>query len=71
MQVAAFLREVTPGTYKVSLRSNDAVDVSAFAAQYGGGGHPRAAGCVLHGRRDDIIVDLVHRLEGILSRRLS
>ena len=29
---------------RVSLRSRDAVDVSAVAAQFGGGGHRRAAG---------------------------
>lgn len=34
---------------KVSLRSNQVVDVAAIAARYGGGGHVRAAGCTLFG----------------------
>jgi phosphoesterase RecJ-like protein len=34
---------------RVSLRSKERVDVSALAQRFGGGGHARAAGCVLHG----------------------
>ena len=34
---------------KVSLRSNEIVDVAAIASMFGGGGHVRAAGCTLHG----------------------
>ncbi len=47
-QVAAVIRDKTDGgaaARKVSLRStNGAVDVSAIARKYGGGGHARAAG---------------------------
>ena len=32
------------GTYKVSARSNCAIDVAAVLSQFGGGGHTRAAG---------------------------
>jgi len=32
-------------TFKISLRSNEYVNVAEIAAQYGGGGHVRAAGC--------------------------
>ena len=32
-------------TFKISLRSNDYVNVAEIAACYGGGGHVRAAGC--------------------------
>lgn len=38
------------GKVKLSLRSNDSdLDVNVFASRYGGGGHPRAAGCMLEG----------------------
>jgi len=48
-RVAALIREVRtgcrPGEWKVSLRaSDDEVDVSAIAREFGGGGHRRAAG---------------------------
>lgn len=62
VDVAAFLREVGHQDYKVSLRSKGAVNVSAFAEQFGGGGHERAAGCMLHGDRKALIDDLVVRL---------
>ena len=47
VRVAALARELdlTPGTFKVSLRAADpSVDVSAIARASGGGGHPQAAG---------------------------
>jgi phosphoesterase RecJ-like protein len=47
--VFALLYEQEDG-WRASLRSNsDAVDVSALAARYGGGGHRRAAGCTIVG----------------------
>ena len=44
-KVAVLFREIEPRHIKVSLRSKDGVDVSAIARQFGGGGHPAAAGC--------------------------
>lgn len=43
VEVSVFFRE-KDGKYKVSLRSNDYIDVSRIAAKYAGGGHIRAAG---------------------------
>ena len=43
--VALFLYELEDGSYKVSLRSGDVVDVSLVATHFGGGGHKKAAGC--------------------------
>jgi phosphoesterase RecJ-like protein len=45
-QVAAILYEQEDG-WRVSMRSLPPVDVAAIAAVFGGGGHPRAAGCSL------------------------
>lgn len=44
VEAAVFVHEMKPGTYKVSLRSNQLVDVSKIAAAHGGGGHKKAAG---------------------------
>ena len=41
-------------TYKVSLRANTYADVGALAAQFGGGGHVKAAGCMLKGNIYDV-----------------
>ncbi|MFW6363208.1 MAG: DHH family phosphoesterase [Spirochaeta sp.] len=43
-EAVAFLREVEPGVTVGSLRSAEHIDVSRIALQFGGGGHPRAAG---------------------------
>ena len=46
VEVSVFLRETEKG-FKVSLRSNNYVNVSEVASIYSGGGHIRAAGCTM------------------------
>lgn len=48
VRVACLLRE-RGGTVKVSLRGKGDVNVGKIAAQFGGGGHANAAGCVVPG----------------------
>ena len=48
VEVSIFIRETDKGC-KVSLRSNDYVNVSDACVVFGGGGHPRAAGCTIQG----------------------
>lgn len=45
--VGVTMREKADGTFKVSMRSNEPIDVSEICAMMDGGGHPRAAGCSL------------------------
>lgn len=49
VEVALLFREMAPGRYKISFRSKEVVDVNRLAGRFGGGGHVRAAGCVLEG----------------------
>ena len=49
VEVAIFFREQADRRWRVSLRSKGAVDVSAIAARFGGGGHHCASGCSLPG----------------------
>lgn len=49
IEVAAFLRELNDGRYRVSLRSKGAVNVAKIAEMFGGGGHECASGCALDG----------------------
>ncbi len=49
-KIAMVLQEVQGGTIKASLRTTSDVDVSAFAQQFGGGGHPKAAGFTIRGK---------------------
>ncbi len=59
IEVSIFLREVDKDFYRVSLRSNDQVDVSEVASKFAGGGHTRAAGCDMHYNLETSIKKLV------------
>lgn len=60
---AIFLYESGPQEFKVSMRSDGAVDVRAVAVYFGGGGHIRAAGCTMQGTAHDVINNLTARIE--------
>lgn len=50
VRVAAVFEELDDGRVRVSMRSKDpAIDVSRIAGQFGGGGHPLAAGIRMQG----------------------
>jgi phosphoesterase RecJ-like protein len=49
--IACVFEELEPDLTRISLRSkSEAVDVSAIAQQFGGGGHRAAAGARIRGR---------------------
>lgn len=52
-EVVAIFREMADSRVKVSLRSRKAA-INHVAAQFGGGGHPMAAGCVVQGSLDSV-----------------
>jgi phosphoesterase RecJ-like protein len=58
--VEFFMFEMEPETYRISFRSKNKVDVNRVAKALGGGGHARAAGCILQG-------DLAHVKRRILN----
>jgi phosphoesterase RecJ-like protein len=54
IQGVAFLKEIDPGTWRVSLRSKGDVNVNAVAKLFGGGGHKNASGCSVNGKLSDL-----------------
>lgn len=60
------MREKEGGVFKISVRTNDDVDASAFCKQFGGGGHPAAAGCAIAGSLGDVKAQLIRAAEEIL-----
>lgn len=54
VEVALMFQETRCGKIKISFRSKNDVDVNRLAAQFGGGGHVRAAGCTIEGMMSDI-----------------
>jgi len=64
VQVAVLFKEVSGNYYRISFRSYDNVDVSDIAKEFGGGGHPRAAGCGTNGSLTEVkemVFDAIRR----------
>ncbi len=55
VEVAASLLEMKKGQYKISLRTKKYADANKIAGVYGGGGHVRAAGCMLFGELEEVL----------------
>jgi phosphoesterase RecJ-like protein len=69
VEVGVTMKEMEKGTFKVSLRSVNDVDVSKVCQQFGGGGHVKAGGCKFVNRSaDEIVHDLVDTIAKELTR---
>ena len=55
--------------YKVSLRSDEHVNVAEIAANFGGGGHVRAAGCTVKGAPEEVLARVAAYIEAQLENR--
>ena len=53
-RMALFFRDLGHGKVKVSFRSTGTTDVNAFARQFGGGGHAKAAGALVSGELGEV-----------------
>jgi len=66
VEVSILFREKPNGEIKINLRSNYYVDVSKLANMYMGGGHKRAAGCVVKGElkkmKKQVLEDLISEM---------
>ncbi len=67
VEVAASIMEVKRGQYKISLRSKKYVHVNEIAGVYGGGGHIRAAGCMLFGEIEEVLDRLSYTVSQYLE----
>lgn len=68
IEIAAFVREMQEGKYKISLRSKYYADVAKVAGTYGGGGHIMASGCVAFGTQQDVLEALMPKLQAALQK---
>lgn len=62
------LREESPGSFSVGLRSLNCVDVGQLAGLFGGGGHQRAAGCLIKAESMDLVKDQLLQAWGSLLK---
>lgn len=67
VEVAVSLLEVKKRQYRVSFRSKTYVDVNRLAGTFGGGGHVRAAGCMLFGELEEIFDKLSYLVSQYLE----
>ena len=63
VDVAIFMHETTTGEIKVSLRSNERINVAEIAQKLGGGGHDRAAGLTLSGSFYDAVNNITAEID--------
>ncbi len=64
----AYMREVGPEQYRVSLRSKGNINVAKIAEQFGGGGHRNAAGLWVEGDWDAKEAEIVSALRTAVDR---
>ena len=64
VQVAIFVRQKdNEDVYKVSLRSEDGINVSDICLLFGGGGHARAAGALIKGTLEEVKEKLMKEIK--------
>ncbi|MBO5348931.1 MAG: bifunctional oligoribonuclease/PAP phosphatase NrnA [Clostridia bacterium] len=66
VEVSIFIREVKGKGLKVSLRSNDKVNVDEIALLFGGGGHLKAAGFYINGDFDTVKEKIINEVKRYL-----
>lgn len=66
VEVSIFARESDNG-YRISLRSKDYVDVSKVANVFDGGGHIRAAGCLVKKKIKETKETIIHEVEKYIN----
>lgn len=63
VECAIFMYQTDVLEYKVSLRTSEKVNAAEIAAFFGGGGHARAAGCIMRGTFHDCVNNLSLHIE--------
>jgi len=67
VSVSVFLQQNENGAYKISVRSDGAVDVAEVCQLYGGGGHDRAAGATIDKPLESFLPGLLKAIENRLN----
>ena len=68
VRITVFCLESSRSKIKISLRSDGSCPVNQIAAEYGGGGHPSAAGAMVSGRKlDEVLAEVVAKTKHLLT----
>ena len=68
VEISIFIRQKEENSYKVSMRSNDYVNVSDVCLMFGGGGHPKAAGALVEGTIEEVKQKLLLEVRKVLKK---
>ena len=68
-RMALLFRDLGHGKVKISFRSIGGTDVNAFAREFGGGGHAKASGALVHGELSAVRDKVVERAKEYLGVR--
>jgi phosphoesterase RecJ-like protein len=63
VEAVAFFKELSPGSYRISLRSKGKNNVAKVAELFGGGGHRNAAGCRIDGDFEEVKRRVIDELQ--------
>ncbi len=63
VEAGVTIREKKDGAHKVSIRTGESIDASAVCQRLGGGGHIRAAGCVVEAQLEKVKDIVVAQIE--------
>ena len=67
VEAVAFFKELTPGAYRISLRSKGKNNVAKVAELFGGGGHRNAAGCRIEGDFEEVKRRVIEGLQNCVG----
>ena len=67
VKIGITVKQRHENVYKISVRSDDEIDASAFCREFGGGGHIRAAGCEITGSLEEVKDKLLKQAEKVLG----
>lgn len=68
VEVSVFIRQKdNEEKYKVSMRSSNYVNVSDICYIFGGGGHPKAAGCLIQGNIEQVKEKIMKEIRKVLK----
>ena len=69
VEVSVFIRQKDDdeNTYKISMRSNDYVNVSDICMMFGGGGHEKAAGAIAQGNVEQVKQKVMKEIKKVLK----
>ena len=71
MVVALFFEELADGRVRLSARSkNEKIDVNRICSEFGGGGHPRAAGARIRGKLEEVRPVVLKRVFDEIAKSL-